>query len=220
MTTGIRLPMSGLARDILVSVLLLTLALVLRSWLVHSMTLHMLIHIPMLLVGGIFLGLAAARVITRAPDRSIVKKAAAQVAACNRYGVSGLLCASLVGLYWMIPKALDGVLLFPAAEVSKFVSVILAGVCLSASWARADRVIKLFFVGGFCWMTAIAGMLYQESSTRLCNFYLLNDQVWAGRGLVILAVMIPVCWLLAEMRQHGVRQQASGETRATTQEQP
>jgi len=206
-------------RDIILSALLLVLAVVLRSTLVQSMTLHMLVHIPLLLAGGVFLGRAAAMAVTRAPRQSIAHKVAAQAAACDQHGASGLLYASLAGLYWMIPKALDSALLFPAAEASKFLSVIVAGVCLSGSWARADRVIKLFFVGGFCWMTAIAGLLYQESSTRLCNFYLLNDQAWAGRGLVILAVMIPVGWLLVEVRQHRIRTRASAAVPTIIQEQ-
>lgn len=219
MTIAASPSLSRLRRDLALSALLLALAVVLRSTLVQSMALHMLVHIPMILAGGIFLGKAAAMAVTRAPCQSAAQKLAARVVDCDRHGVSGLLYASLVGLYWMIPKALDGVLLFPAAEASKFFSIILAGVCLSGSWTRADRVIKLFFVGGFCWMTAIAGLLYQESSTRLCNFYLLNDQAWTGRGLVILAVMIPVGWLLAEVRQHRIRTKVSAAALTTIQEQ-
>lgn len=204
--------------DLTVSVTLLVLAVAFRSMLEQSMTAHMLVHIPMLLIGGVFLGNAASKKLARLPRRSFAKKLAAQAAACNQFGAPGLLYASLTGLYWMIPKALDGVLLFPHLEAAKFFSVILAGVCLSDSWPRADRVIKLFFVGEYCWMAAIAGLLYQESSTRLCNFYLLNDQAWAGRGLVILAVMIPVGWLLSEVRQHQSSACLSDAAAARTQE--
>ena len=32
-------------------------------------------------------------------------------------------------------------------------------------------------------------------STRLCNFYLVDDQVLAGQGLVWLSALIPALWL-------------------------
>src|SRR5690606_42002702 len=72
---------------------------------------------------------------------------------------------------------------------------------LCDSLRRANSVIILFFLGNFSWMTAIAGLLYQDNPQRLCNFYLLGDQEIAGRGLVAVAVLVPVAWLLAERRR-------------------
>jgi hypothetical protein len=45
------------------------------------------------------------------------------------------------------------------------------------------------------------GLLYQDNPERLCNFYLLGDQEVAGRGLVIVAVLVPLAWLVAERRR-------------------
>lgn len=181
---------------------LFALALVLRPLLTQSMALHMLVHIPMFVIAG---ALALPVVHVRRAGCSADTggaQPAPWLAGFDQYGVSGLLYASLTGMYWMIPKALDGVLLSGSAELCKVLSLLLAGLCLRASWARAHRVIKLFFVGGFCWATAIVGLLYQESPQRLCNFYLLDDQTWTGRGLVILAVVIPLAWLYAEVAAH------------------
>ena len=49
-------------------------------------------------------------------------------------------------------------------------------------------------------MMAVVGMMYQQDTSRLCNFYLLNDQQYAGIGLVVLSIALPVLWLLAEIK--------------------
>ncbi|TKR54220.1 hypothetical protein D7I39_16120 [Allopusillimonas ginsengisoli] len=100
----------------------------------------------------------------------------------------------------MIPKALDDVLLSGQADVFKFVSVLAAGWLVQDSALRANNVIQLFFLGNFCWMSAIVGMLYRENPQRLCNFYLLGDQEIAGLGLIVLAVFLPIAWLWARRR--------------------
>ena len=49
-------------------------------------------------------------------------------------------------------------------------------------------------------MTAIVGLLYQDNPARLCNFYLLDDQLRAGQGLVLLSVLLPALWLWRVLR--------------------
>ncbi|WP_158228952.1 hypothetical protein [Chitinimonas sp. BJB300] len=43
-------------------------------------------------------------------------------------------------------------------------------------------------------MTATIGLLYQDSTTRLCNSYLTDEQVTTGTGLIILATALVVVW--------------------------
>jgi hypothetical protein len=50
--------------------------------------------------------------------------------------------------------------------------------------------VGVFFVGNLAWMLASAGMLYRESESRLCVNYLAADQVWAGNGLIALAIVL------------------------------
>lgn len=100
----------------------------------------------------------------------------------------------------MIPKALDDVLVSHPMQALKFLVLFIAGMVLIESWRRAHLVIKLFFLGNFCWMAAIAGVMYQEEPVRLCNFYLQNDQEIAGIGLVVMAIILPLLWLLSEIR--------------------
>lgn len=198
---------------------MLVLAVALRGSLVGSMSLHMLVHIPMLVVAGILLARALQDWLVQPARREFTRRLAVQAAACNQHGIPGLLYATFVGMYWMIPKALDSVLLSPQADMAKFASVVLAGMWLYGSWRRAHNVIRLFFLGGFCWTSAIAGMLYQESTARLCNFYLMNDQTWAGRGLVILAIILPAGWLLSEVHAHKRTRQPAAAAPHRIQEQ-
>jgi hypothetical protein len=44
-------------------------------------------------------------------------------------------------------------------------------------------------------MTAAVGQAYQDSPLRLCNAYLLDDQVWVGQALVIVTVVLAIAWL-------------------------
>lgn len=118
----------------------------------------------------------------------------------DEYGIVGLSFFLLLSAYWMIPKALDDVLASFDAELLKFTAFFLAGVVLPGALSRANRVTQLFFLGNFSWMMAMVGLLYQDTAVRVCNSYLLDDQVVAGRGLVALSIAIPVIWFLHEAR--------------------
>lgn len=169
-----------------------------NSWFTQYMSVHMLVHIPWIMASGVFAGLAlsAAEI-----SRSYVGGAMYHgYGFFNKYGVPGLLFASFAAGYWMIPKALDDVLVSHTMQLLKFVVLFVAGMVLVESWRRAHLVIKLFFLGNFSWMAAIVGMLYQDEPVRLCNFYLQSDQEIAGIGLVIMAIALPLLWLLTEVR--------------------
>lgn len=177
-------------------VALLALALWFKQPLTRSMTLHMLVHIPLILAAGWFIGGSCLtwrrRSVPAAPG------SAKPPYGYNEQGIPGLLLALLVSAWWMLPRSLDDVLLSPYYDGGKFISVFLTGMVVRHSIAQSNRVILLFFLGNFCWMTAIVGLLYQEHVSRLCNFYLLSDQEQTGRGLVILAIALPLVWLFLE----------------------
>jgi hypothetical protein len=162
----------------------------------------MLAHIPMVFVSGMLLasalGVTARR--RRENGRAVTTCKPISSWSYNEYGLAGFLLATLVLGYWMIPKALDDVLVSESMSALKYVSVLIAGMAVRDSLQRSNRVILIFFLGDFCWMAAIVGMLYQENPARLCNFYLLSDQEFAGRGLVLLSVILPLGWLLCEIK--------------------
>ncbi|MBF6616687.1 MAG: hypothetical protein ITG07_08185 [Candidimonas sp.] len=183
-----------------ISALTLVLALVFKPMLTQTMALHMLVHIPLILFSGIFAG-AAASALGRDRNPAWLDSLLDRYARYNEFGVPGLLAASFAGAFWMIPKALDDVLVSVPADIMKFVGLFIAGLVLFDSLRRSSSVIKLFFVGNFSWMSAIVGLLYQENPERLCNFYLLGDQELAGRGLVAIAILLPVLWLWTERQR-------------------
>ncbi|MDS1138807.1 hypothetical protein RE432_00055 [Pusillimonas sp. SM2304] len=192
MNAGFRLP-RGPGAYLCASLVLLAVARSLEGVLTHTMARHMLLHIPLVLCAGIFAGAALCTGRHRRGARW--RRVREMYGKYNELGVPGLLLGTFVAAYWMIPKSLDDVLLFPMANAGKYAGLFLAGMVLFDALRRANNVIKLFFLGNFSWMMAIVGLVYQEETSRLCNVYLLGDQEIAGRGLVVLAVAVPVAWL-------------------------
>lgn len=199
------------------AVLCLAVALVWHDALTALMSLHMLVQIPLLVAGGVFAEQAwhAWRVPAdgRPQEQGASALSGARAApmwqptsgrrirwSYNAYGMPGLLLVSMVGAGWMIPKALDDALVDWRVAAFKYLGLPVCGWLLRASVRRANIVIKLFFLGNFCWMSAIVGMVYLDQPIRLCNAYLQDDQDWAGRGLIALAIVLPSCWLLAALK--------------------
>ena len=134
--------------------------------------------------------------------------------------VAGILLASFAIGFWMIPRWLDGALTSTATEAAKYASlVLLAGLPLAWSWAWlhpiARGVVKIEFLA----MLFRLGWLYLISPDRLCNSYLLTDQTWLGRGLVLVAIALSITWLVpvffgdfaAEPAPNGPRQEPVGD---------
>lgn len=95
--------------------------------------------------------------------------------------------------YWMIPSALDEALLSPTAYAARHLTWLAAGAVWAIPRPRVHTGVDLFFLGNVAWMAGSAGLLYREGEDRLCVNYLLQDQLAAGSGLLVLAVMA-VAW--------------------------
>lgn len=147
-----------------------------------TMMRHMLVQIPLLMLAG---GLVAGRVPARMRTA---------LASWNALGITGLLLASSVAMFWMIPLVLDAALSEPAFVWAKFLGVpLLVGVPFALSWPRANFIVRSVF-----WIEAIAvlfraGWLYLASPVRLCSNYSLDDQqqlgallLWCGLAAVLL----------------------------------
>ncbi len=173
--------------------LFLLIAIIFRQQLTALMSLHMLVQIPLLVFAGIFIEQAyftwRAQPLTQTNTWSY-----------NEYGMPGLIFVSFIGAYWMVPKALDDALVDLPTAAFKYIGLPICGWILRRSIRRANVVIKVFFLGNFCWMSAIVGIVYLDQPMRLCNAYLQSDQDWAGRGLIALSIILPLSWLLAEIK--------------------
>ena len=155
------------------------------GWTASTMAGHVLVQIPMLIAAGFVLGRLFEPRIRRA------------LAVLNAGGIAGILLASFTIAFWMIPRWLDGSLTSDWIAGAKYLSlVLLAGMPLAWSWSRlhpvARGVVKIEFLA----MLFRLGWLYLISPDRFCNNYLLTDQVWLGRGMIVVAISLSITWLI------------------------
>ena len=134
--------------------------------------------VPMLAVAGSIGALA------------IPRRWRAMVTSWNRFGVTGILVAVIVSTGWMVPRALDGAISSGAIELFKFVSLpLLVGAPVALSWPELPFIGKGFLLANVLPMWAVVGWLYVAAPTRVCNYYLVDQQVVAGYGLIIASIM-------------------------------
>lgn len=158
-----------------------------RHALEATMTLQMLVQMPLLALTGGWLAQGTPEWLDR------------RLAGWNHRGISGLLLASLAGLIWMLPRALDAALDDPRFALAKFLSVpLLIGAPVALSWPRAGFVVRGV---ALLEVTATAfrlGWLYLISPVRLCSNYLLDDQERLGRFLLAIgvAIVLVLAWKL------------------------
>lgn len=153
------------------------------------MVLHMFVQFPSLLAGGWALGSLALQCWPDLPERF------------DPRGFVGAVALACLSAFWMIPAALDLALLVPEAELAKVASWLAAGALCALGWSRLADVPRLFLVGNLVWMFGTAGLLYQGAEQRLCVNYLVGEQLWAGRLMVGLALLLPVASVLALWRR-------------------
>ncbi|MYM22629.1 hypothetical protein GTP46_08220 [Duganella sp. FT135W] len=165
-----------------IAVCALTLAVGGARWLESSMLRHMLVQLPLLIIGGWTAGAAQ-------PGHRLLVKA-------DQYGVAGLTGLLFISAYWMIPRALELSLNSIWSEAGKFASLFLLGMVLPGSLGRCPWVVQLFFLGNFGAMMAIAGIQYQNMLQRLCNAYLLDDQNLTGMALTTAAILLSIAWCI------------------------
>ncbi len=118
----------------------------------------------------------------------------------NDHGIAGLFGAALGLAVLMIPRVLDLALVDARVEAAKWIALLGCGAALRLSWRRAGLVVQGFFLGNVLPMTAVAGFLFQDATVRLCNAYLLDDQVRLGQWLVGIAAFAAAAWFAQVVR--------------------
>lgn len=171
-------------------------AILAHGWLEASMLRHMIVQLPLLVASGALIGwrvrwLDAVRVI-------------------DAHGLTGLTALLFISAYWMIPRALEQSLDAALPQMAKFLSLTMIGALLPGALRRANTIVQIFFLGNFCAMTAIVGMLYQDQPRQLCNAYLVDDQALTGMLLVMASVALAVLWCIRQFPQTELAA-ASGE---------
>lgn len=153
-----------------------------RHGLEASMTLHMVVQYPLLMVAGYLFA-------TAWPPRWTVL-----LNLWNAHGISGLLAVAVMLGILMIPRVLDLALVDGRAEILKCLALLTCGAAIALSWQTAGLLVQGFFLGNVLPMMVVAGNLYETSPVRVCNAYLLDDQAKLGQLLVWIAAAIAVAW--------------------------
>src|SRR6185503_15917501 len=139
-----------------------------RGLLEREMITHMLVQIPLLAIAGVLI------------SSGIPESWRTRLAAWNRGGISGALVAVIVSSWWMVPRALDSVLASSGAEVWKFVSLpLLVGIPAAISWRSLGGLGRGFVILNVLPMWTVVGWLYIAAPVRVCNYYLVDQQVVA-----------------------------------------
>jgi hypothetical protein len=153
-----------------------------RHALEASMSLHMLLQVPLLAACGALLA------------GSLPARWRARIDAWNAHGIAGLLAVALAMALLMVPRLLDLAVADLRVDLAKALVLLACGAALRLSWTRAGALVQGFFLGNVLPMTGAVGQLYQDSPLRLCNAYLLDDQVRLGQALVAVAIAVGVAW--------------------------
>lgn len=158
-----------------------------RHTLESTMTSQLLVQFPLLALAGGWLAQGIPAWLNR------------HLAAWNHRGISGLLLASLTGLVWMLPLAVDASLNDPQVTLMKFLSVpMLIGAPVALSWPRAGFVVRGMVLLELIATTFRLGWLYVISPVRLCSNYLLDDQQRLGQFLIGIGctIIVTLAWKL------------------------
>lgn len=146
---------------------------------------HVVVQLPLLVLAGWLIGTALG---TATGVRALLDD-------WNAAGIPGLLTALFTALFWMLPRSLDQALVDPATELAKFASMaLLIGLPLSLSWPRLPAILRGFVWAQLVSMLAILGWLYLDAPVRLCNSYLIGQQVMLGRVLLAISTAIALYW--------------------------
>lgn len=155
-----------------------------RTWLETSMSVHMLVQIPLLAA----IGIVAMRTLPQRTQSALLAAAGGAIPC--------VLIATFASSYWMLPRAIDAVLVDPLAETAKFVSLpLLVGAPLALAWRQLGLIGRGFVWTNFISMLAVLGWLYIVAPVRVCNSYALFEQERAGWLMVQLAVALLAWWL-------------------------
>ena len=160
-----------------------------RIWLESSMVSHVLIELPLLIVGGMLVGGFA---LERYPALARVMK---------KYSAAALFAALFTFLYWMLPQSLDASLSDPDNAVMKFISLpVLLGVPLASPELQTSPIIKGFVICNLISMLLVMGWLYMTAPMQLCNYYVQGEQQQLGQLLVLIAGITSLYWASRAMR--------------------
>lgn len=168
-------------------VFLLMLLPPLRHVLEASMTAQMLVQIPLLIGVGLLL------------SHAVPARWGAAAARYDCAGVNGLLLATVVAAFWMLPRSLDASITQTAFSAAKYLSIpLLIGLPFGLSWPRMGFIVRGVFMLELIATFFRMGWLYLIWPERLCSNYLLGDQQHLGKYMIAIGVMLSL-WIMFKL---------------------
>lgn len=149
-----------------------------QPWVGGDPVLHVLVQMPFLAFAGALVPIA---------PRAIPRDLALPLA----------IVALTTALYWMLPRAVDAALITWQGHAAKFITLpLLLGVPFGLAWPRLGPVLRGFAKAQTVSMLLLLGFLYTHAPIRICNSYLVDDQVRLGLGFACLAAALAVFWII------------------------
>lgn len=112
----------------------------------------------------------------------------------NAGGITGLIAASYIFAFWMLPRSVDGSVQTTAYEVAKFFTLPIGGAFLALSWPRLPALAVGVLKANVVSMLLVLAWIYSASPVRLCNSYLRSDQDILGYAIALVAVVLGATW--------------------------
>ncbi len=105
------------------------------------------------------------------------------------YASAAVGAATLVFLFWMIPRSIDLTQIYPSVNAIYVVSLFAVGCLLAHYLPLLPGVARVVYALYFSSMIVAFGLLYASQSTLLCSAYTLEDQHAFGWMLVPLGIV-------------------------------
>ena len=116
---------------------------------------------------------------------------------------SAVIAATLLLLFWMIPRSIDLTQIYPSANALYVISLFTAGILLSKYFPLLPGIGKVTYALYFSSMIVAFGLLYGSQTTLLCSAYTLEQQhafgwmlVSLGFGAYLLVLAFMTRWLV------------------------
>jgi len=157
------------------------LAIAVQFWVAGDPVIHVLVQFPLLAISGYLL--VAGQTI-----RDVWVGPALVLAVCSI-------------LFWMLPRTLDAVLNDWGMHFAKFALLPLTvGVPLALCWKRLHLIVRGFVKTETISMLGILGFLYTHAPVRICNSYLIDDQIRLGFSFFYVAGALSLLWIIPVFR--------------------
>jgi hypothetical protein len=157
------------------------LLMLLSRWLEQSLIASLLFAYPALVLFGYALGVEA---IKGRLFSSIVGHSG---------GVPGVLVATFSLVFWMIPRWMDASVAHLEIAIIKYLCLMfLVGFPLGVGWSKMHFITRAVVKIEFLTMLFRLGWIYLISPDRLCNSYLIGEQVLLGKMFIAIALLLVV----------------------------